>query len=882
MNIRDRRHDRDAEFSFSRIDALAAFPLFPHLSAICEALENSGAAVLCADPGSGKSSLVPLSLMEKDDAQNRRRRIIVLEPRRATALAIASRMAELLGEETGERVGYSVRLERKVSAKTRIEVVTEGLLVRRMEENPELPGVSTLIFDEFHERSIHTDLAFAFALDLRRMGSPLRILVMSATMDAGRIASFIDSVEGRPENRLTPVIDCPGRLFPVEVSYRPLPRRQALGKECAAAVQDIAGKEAAGTSGAAAPQAGDILVFLPGRREIAHASASLMDGGMDRDFEILPLHGSLPLKEQRRVIAPRGFGRRIILSTNVAETGLTIPGIGLVIDSGYARIERFHLPSGMNRLSLEPISKNSADQRAGRAGRLGPGRCIRLWRQDEPRPEETDSEIRRIDLSAAVLDCLLWGVRSRDGLPWLETPPQAAWNSALDLLWEMGAAGRDGKPTETGKALARLGLEPRLGRLCLAGLGQDAAGQPRDGNPAGAGNGRLASLACTAAAILSARDGSGIENDADFSRRLELIRKDTRNPWAAQVRENAADLCRRLGVPCRTHWTAGDEADIGELLASAFPDRIARRRDAAGSPAPDSGEGIFRFSSGREGRIKGALARARWLCGLEVDAGERLGFIRLAAPVSQELALEILEKQALVEKRIEWKGLIPRTINVTRAGRLVLSEERRPSLREELLPALRPLLEEKGLAVLPWDEENKTPRRFLERIRFFEKHGGAAETGAASGPRPAWTDEALTREAADWLGPFVRDGAGGGRAALIDGQGLLHALENRFGWEKTAGLNRLVPDRFQLPGGGKKRIDYSSGEPVLLLRLQDAFGISGVCEILSIPITFHLLSPAGRPVQITRDPGKFWSGSYREVRKEMKGRYPKHHWPEIP
>ncbi|MDR2134079.1 MAG: ATP-dependent RNA helicase, partial [Treponema sp.] len=866
------------EFSFSRTDAAAELPLFPRLPAICEALETSGAAVLRADPGSGKSSLVPLALMESGDRRNSGGRIIVLEPRRAAALAIASRMAELLGEKTGERAGYSVRLERRVSAKTRIEVVTEGLLVRRMEENPGLPGVSTLVFDEFHERSIHADLALAFALDLRRMGSPLRILVMSATMDAAGIASFIDSAENRPENRLTPLVDCPGRVFPVEISYRPLPQRQAQGKEWAAAVRDIAEEEAAGAPGAAAvSRGGDILVFLPGRREIADAAAYLRNSGLDRDFEILPLHGSLPLGEQRRVIAPPdGSGRRIVLSTNVAETGLTIPGIGLVIDSGYARIGRFHLPTGMNRLSLEPVSKNSADQRAGRAGRLGPGRCIRLWRQDEPRQEETDSEIRRTDLSAAVLDCLLWGVRRRDGLPWLETPPQAAWDRALELLWEMGAADRDGKPTETGRALARLGLEPRLGRICLAGLRRDtaAAEQPpdspegRSGRLPAAGGGRLAPLACTAAAILSGRDGSGIEDDADFGRRLELVRKEPRGAWAARVRENAADLCRRLGVPFRADWTAGDEADIGELLAPAFPDRLALRQDSEAAPARNSGEAVFRFSSGREGRIRGALARSRWICGLEADAGERLGFIRLAVPVSPALALEILGNQSLVEQGIEWKGLVPRTVRVTRAGRLILSEERRPSLREELLPALGPLLGEKGLAVLPWDEDSGNPRRLLERIRFFEKHG------AASGTKPAWTDEALIREAADWLGPFIKDGAEDGRAALVDGRGLVQALENRLGWEKTAELGRLVPDRFQLPGGGKKRIDYGSGEPVVFLRLQEALGISGVCRILSVPVTFHLLSPADRPIQITRDLEKFWSGSYRDVRREMKGRYP--------
>ncbi|MDR1319532.1 MAG: ATP-dependent helicase, partial [Treponema sp.] len=336
-------------------------------------------------------------------------------------------------------------------------------------------------------------------------------------------------------------------------------------------------------------------------------------------------------------------------------------------------------------------------------------------------------------------------------------------------------------------------------------------------------------------------------------------------------------------------WTAEDEANIGELLAAAFPDRIARRQEAEGRGPPGSGEGIFRFPGGREARIRGALARENWLCALDVDAGERQGFIRLAAPLSEARALEILEKQALEDIKIEWKGLVPRTFETRRAGRLVLSEKRRPSLRKELLPALGPLLREKGLALLPWEGEGSGPRRLLERIRFFAAHGTTAPSPAganAGGPGQQagqdWTEEALIRDAADWLGPFLRDGAENGKGPVLEGGGLLRALENRLGWKNRQELDRLVPEMFILPAGKKKRIDYSSGEPVLRLRLQDAFGISSVCKILSVSIIFHLLSPADRPVQITRDPAGFWSGSYAEVRKEMKGRYPKHYWPENP
>lgn len=839
-----------------QIIANTGLPLVPWLPKICTVLDKQGILVVRADPGSGKSTLIPLALMDyfKNDG------VIMLEGRRAAALSIASRLAELLGEETGERAGYAVRLQRRVSARTRIEVLTEGLLVRRMQENPGIFGENaangciTLVFDEFHERSIHTDLAFALVMDLRRMGAKVRLLIMSATMDAGEVASGIDALENRAGTAKTPVIDCPGRVFPVETRYWPLPGRESSLREWAVALAAIV-REAAGAALA------DILVFLPGRREIAFCGEYLAEQGFDRDFAILPLHGSLPLAEQRAVIAPENQGsrRRIILATNVAETGLTIPGIRLVVDSGCVRLQRFHLPSGMNRLSLEPVSCHGADQRRGRAGRLGPGRCIRLWAATEVRPDETPPEIRRIDLSALVLECLLWGVKNPDELPWLERPPEAAWQWALELLRNLGAIDGGSRPTGLGRKIARLGLEPRLGRLCAAGQEQG-----------------LPALACAAAAILAERDGSGIgDDDPDFMLRLAALRNRSGGPWARRVRQNAEDLLRRLGAAIPLEWRPGDEALAGELLVWAFPDRIAQQQDDRGRAAlSPSGEGVFRFISGREGRIRGPLARAEWLCALEVDAGERMGFIRLAVPVSPSAALETLQGQITSEERIEWKGLVPRRLILKKAGRLTLSEERRPCRREELVPELPSLLRENGLAPLPWEEERGAPRRLLERIRF--------KTGREPGGPESWTDAALIASAAEWLGPFVWDGAESGKGALVNGAGLAAALEYRLGWEAKQELDRLVPDQFTLPSGRKKPLDYGSGEPVLRLRLQDAFGIPGACTILSVSVVFHLLSPANRPIQITRDLGGFWSGSYAEVRKEMRGRYPKHQWPEKP
>jgi ATP-dependent helicase HrpB len=712
-----------------------------------------------------------------------------------------------------------------------------------------------VLFDEFHERSVHTDLSLALVMDLRRMGSPINVVVMSATMDAAAAAAFLNA----------PLIDSPGRVFPVAISYRPIsdymPGGKPLGKAVGEALENILDEQSG--------REGNVLVFLPGRREIDDARSALNDAGLDRDFEILSLHGSMPLNEQRKVLSQNSNAkRRIILSTNVAETGLTIPGVTLVVDSGFARLERYHVPSGMNRLSLEPVSRQSADQRAGRAGRLMPGNAVRLWAEHTIRPAETDPEIRRTDLSSLVLDCLLWGIKNREDLPWLEAPPTAPWDRALELLEELGAIDTEGRPTIIGRAMAGLGLEPRLAKLCITGKER-----------------QLAALGCTAAAILSDRDGYGIGQDPDFRRRLSLFRSGAavadRRPEITRTARTAADLLKRIGLPNeKFSWTMEAEADVGELLGTAFPDRIAHRKDAPAASKRGGIEGVFRFTSGREGRLEGPLAAAEWIAAAEVDAGERMGFIRLAAPISEEAALVILKSQTTAEGRIEWKGLTPRSIIIKQAGRIPLTEERRRSRREEIIPALPALLQAEGLILLPWDDDGGKPLRLLERIRFYTTRRRKDDRNTVD--EPSWTDAALVEDAAQWLGPFVLEDGG----PIITGKGLTDALAARLGWEAKAELDRLVPEYFTPPQGKaplrRRLIDYSSGEPVLRIRLQDAFGIGSATEILSVPIVFHLLSPADRPIQVTRDLPGFWKGSYAEVRKEMRGRYPKHLWPEHP
>ena len=844
----------------------SSLPLAPYLREICEGLLSKGAAIVRADPGSGKSTLLPLSLLE---ARGGKGKIILLEPRRAAVLGIASRMAELLGEKAGERVGYAVRLERKVSEQTRIEVLTEGLFIRRIQADPSLTGISTVIFDEFHERSVMTDLALAFLLDLRRMGSPVNVLIMSATMNAGEIAAFINRAEGRSAVSAVPVFDVPCRVFPVETSHLPLPGKAPIGIETGTALTKILRDETQG----------DTLVFLPGRREIAAAERTIRLWERAGEFEILPLHGGLPLSRQREIIAPRqrtasaagGQKRRIILSTNIAESALTIPGITMVVDTGYVRLERFHIPSGMNRLSLEEAGFRSAEQRAGRAGRLGPGCCIRLWDASSPRHETADPEIRRIDLSGLVLECLLWGVRSRDDLLWLEPPPLAAWERASGLLLELGAIDKNMKVTALGRETVKLGLEPRLGILCIAGR---EAGYP--------------GMACAAAAVLSDRDGSAINSDGDFRRRLVMLRNawagSSKNPpaepWARSMMETRDDLIRRLRLPAGTEnrWTLEDENNAGELLAAAFPDRIAVRQES-GRGDCGAASGRFRFVSGREARIEGPLENSHWLVAAEVDAGERSAFIRLGAPVSEETALAILKRQTVSEIRVEWKNLVPKTVISRRAGRLFLGEERRVSSRQEAEGALPQLLRENGLAALPWAEDNGTARRLLERIRFF---AAAHDADTGNTGQSHWSDEALIHDAVEWLAPFFGEPESRSGAPILTASSLKNALKNRLGWDRIPVLDQEVPEAFALPNGRSRMLSYDSGEPVLSARLQDCFGISVHPKILGTPVVFYILSPANRPVQITSDIIGFWSGSYADVRKDMKGRYPKHFWPENP
>ncbi len=840
----------------ARVLESTGLPLVPSLGRVVQALAERRLAVLRADPGSGKSTLAPLALLDSPAFAGFR--IIMLEPRRVAAAAVASRMADLLGEKVGERVGYSVRLERKVGPRTRIEVVTEGLLVRRLLADPGLEGVGAVIFDEFHERSVHADLALALCLDLRKLRSDLALLVMSATMDGERVASFLERADAEAPGSTVPVplIDCPGRPYPVSVDYRPASGRRRVGDETADVVFRVLQET----------PSGDCLAFMPGRREIEDAVGALrrlLAEAGDRTTEAAALHGSLPLSLQRDLLRPRpaGAGRRVVFATNIAETSLTVPGVSIVVDTGLAKVQRFHTATGMDRLSLENASLHSCDQRAGRAGRLGPGRCVRLWPERDGRPLDAESEILRSDAAPLVLDCALWGVRRRTDLPWLDAPPAPAWESGRELLVELGAISGAGEPTDRGRRMASLGVHPRLAAVALEG--------EREG---------LLSLACAAAAVLSDRDGSGIRDDADLRRRLGVLRGADSAPaasaaaWRARVADLAADLSCRAGGPSGRFvfsWSAEAEASVGSLLLAGFPDRAAKRQES----------GTFRFPSGREARAAGALSGEAWIVAVDAEAGERSGTVRLAAPIGAEDAERVLSSaypEAAVDRwRIDWEGLVPRATRVRSAGRLVLSERRSPAPAAECGRAFAELVSSKGLSILPWDDASGAPRSFLSRARFWAKATGEEELEQRLG------DGALTAELDVWLVPFLRAESAAGKP-ILDGPALLDALKERCGWEASSRIERDAPERMETPAGTRRRLVYEGDSVALEARIQEVFGLSETPRVAGVPVLLRLLSPAERPLQTTADLSSFWRNTYPEVRKEMRGRYPRHYWPEDP
>jgi ATP-dependent helicase HrpB len=832
--------------------ATASLPIVACLDELRAALGGAGHAVLQAAPGAGKTTAVPLAVV--DEAWLEGRTIVMLEPRRLATRAAARRMAALLRQPVGETVGYRTRDDRRVGPATRIEVVTEGILTRRLQRDPGLEGVGLLIFDEFHERSLQADLGLALALDARRHLRPdLRVLVMSATLDGERIAGLL-TVPGREP---APVITSETRSHAIDTRWAPRRPREHLEPAMVIAIRRVL------RDTAATEAEGDVLAFLPGAAEIRRTADQLGAAlGPDAAVDVHQLFGALPADEQDAALAPGLPGRRkVVLATDIAETSLTVEGVRVVVDAGLARRPVFDAGTGLTRLATVPASRASADQRAGRAGRLGPGVAVRLWSKVEhaARPRFDEPEIRQGDLAGLALELAVWGTAPGD-LPFLDPPPPRAMDEARRLLTDLGALDGDGLPTEAGREMVALPLHPRLARMLLAARDR--------------GQGWLG---CLLAALLEDRDvlrGRPDDIPADVGLRVALLadpavrHEHTDGRALRAARDRAHDLARRLGVDAR----GDDPADAGPLLGVAYPDRIAQAR---------GGPGRFVLRGGTEGWLSAddALARESFLAVAEVDGRRRNGRIRIAAPLDTDELDEIAGDRIEEHARIDWDprrdDLVARVER--RLGRLRLGTiERRPPAGRPTTTALIDRVRATNLVALPWTDR---ARSLQARIGFLRAVLGE--------PWPDVSDAALRRHLDDWLAPVLTAAGATGRADLerVD---LIRALRGMVPAEVVGDLDRQAPAAATVPSGRRVPLDYGRGPPgdppVLAVRVQEMFGTRETPTVAGgrLPVVLHLLSPAGRPVQVTSDLAGFWSGSWQEVRKEMAGRYPRHDWPDDP
>ncbi len=824
----------------TRSAAPTGLPIESVIADIKNALADRSMCVLTAEPGAGKTTVVPLRLLDEPWLDSRR--IVMLEPRRLAARASAARMAQLLGEAVGETVGVTTRDDRRVSKATRIEVVTEGVLTRRLQNDPTLAGTGLVIFDEFHERNQQGDLGLALLLDARQGFSlDFGVLVMSATIDAERVAALLDPADPPP------VVACAGRTFDIDMHWRARDRRDYLEPAVVEAVRWALTNVVSG----------DLLVFLPGMAEIQRVRSALSD--LDSGVDVLALHGSLPLDEQDLAIAPSRPGRRkVVLSTDIAESSLTVDGVSCVIDSGVARAPRFDVATGMTRLSTVSISRASADQRAGRAGRLGPGAAVRLWSKIEhgTRSAFSPAELTQVDLAPLRLELAMWGVRDTTGLRLLDHPPQRAWDEAGDVLAMLGAIDDDAMLTDRGRKLSQMPLHPRLGSIVLTAIDRGVGW-----------------MGCIAAAAIDERDvlrGRPGEVPTDLALRVRLIDDPTARHEAASgrslghVRRRAEDLARRVGCKDR----AVDIDRLGLVVAAGFPDRIAQRRGA--------GRGRFRVRNGSGVRVaeRDELAGEDFLVALDVAGPKKDSRVRLAASVDGNDLLETAGFDAEVTERLKWdrERKDPYIVVERHLGALDLgSSRRRPEASDEVTELLLEHVRASRLKALTWTD---TARGLQQRVEFLRRH-------LIDNDWPDLSDKALIRSLDTWLRPFI---PGAISRADIEIVSVAVALDSVIGHQRRRDLDRLVPLRQELPSGRKLVIDYSGEHPLIASRAQDFYGVAVHPSILdgALPLTIELLSPAQRPIQRTADLIGFWKGSWSEVRKDMAGRYPKHSWPADP
>ncbi len=810
--------------------------ILPQLKA---ALATHGGSVLTAPPGSGKTTLVPLALL--DELWLAGKRILMLEPRRMAARAASWRMSDILGEDVGNTVGHHMRFERKFDRDTRIIVLTEGLLSRRLLSEPELSDVGLIIFDEFHERSINTDFGLALAMDVQRNLRPdLRLLVMSATLDAAPVARHLGLG--------TPVISAEGRMFPVVTLFAPRPVAERIAERTVVIINR-----------ALREQRGSILAFLPGEGEIRAAVDGLAHCH-ENGTNIIPLYAALPKAEQDAALMPSPPGqRKVVLATSIAESSLTIDGITTVVDSGCARVSRFSYATGMSRLETVRITRDRADQRRGRAGRLGPGVCYRIWSEDDDNRLNPTSppEILTADLAPVVLQTADWSRAVAESLLWLTPPPLGTWNQSVELLKDLQALDDQGCITTHGRLMMRLGTHPRLAHAMVAA--------------AATGNAEAISTACLLAAALSEGGIGGTQPSSNIAHLVSEV-EDPRGAIAPAVRQRIKELAtswrRDLdGIPVA--GTTRGSVSIGVLLAWAYPDRIGLRRKTADD------EGRYLLSGGRGAKLRprDPLAANDWICVAEIDDSSADATIRLAAPITQAEVETNFSHLFRTLEVLDWNSRTKRVDAVERElfGEVLIRE--RPIKNpdpESILKYLCDGIRQTGIACLNW---TSTVRNLQARIR----------TVAAAMPDenlPDVSDTTLAETLETWLGPFLY-----GKKTLEQASSTeLHSAFMMLLGSSARRLDTLAPTHLAVPSGSNIRLDYTESQPSASVRIQEVFGMMRTPKIAEgrVPIRLKLLSPAQHPVQITADLESFWKNGYLEVRKDLRGRYPKHYWPEDP